>query len=563
VKRANLLIGILIIVSILLGACTPAATPTAVPATAVPPTAVPTKAAAPATAAPAAPTAVPAVPTKAPAAPTAPAETPRKGGTLNVGLPVDPGTMDPRLMNDTSAANINELVYNGLVFNDENVKAQPDLAERWENPTPTTWIFYLKKGVKFHNGTELTAADVKYTFETIVDVNFKSPRRSLYATITSVDVVDTYTVKFNLSSSYAPLLAYLDMGIVSKAVAEKADNKLAEAPMGTGPFKFVSWSKGNKITLERNDAYFRGAPYLDKVVLNIIPDNSVRAVGLESGDLDLIQTPMAGQDVKRLKTNPKLKLTQTTGLGITYININCSDPLFSDVKVRQAIGYLVDRQTIVDTIYEGMDIVGISSAVPGTWWGAPTVKGLSYDPTKAKALLAEAGWKLGSDGILAKDGKQFKFKLTTYNDPNRMQLIQYLSNEWKKVGIVADLGVAEWAPFIAEVQASKHQMSVIGWLSLVDPDRAFYRQFAKEGDSNWGKYDNAKVNDLLIQARQLGDQAKRADLYSQAAQIIVDEAPYVYVTYQGYVCVYNTRVRGYIVNPSQSLKYIQQAWLAQ
>ena len=156
---------------------------------------------------------------------------------------------------------------------------------------------------------------------------------------------------------------------------------------------------------------------------NIIPDNSVRAVGLESGDLDLIQSPMAGQDVKRLKTNPKLKLTQTTGLGITYININTTDPLFSDVKVRQALAYLVDRKTIVDTIYEGMDVAGISSAIPGTWWAAPNVKGYTYDPAKATALLTEAGWKdKGADGILAKDGKQFKFKLTTYNDPNRMQV---------------------------------------------------------------------------------------------------------------------------------------------
>ena len=215
----------------------------------------------------------------------------------------------------------------------------------------------------------------------------------------------------------------------------------------------------------------------------------------------------------------------------------------------------MDRNTIVNTIYEGMDVAGVSSAIPGTWWAAPNVKGYTYDPAKATALLAEAGWKdKGADGILVKDGKQLKFKLTTYNDPNRMQVIQFLANEWKKVGILVETGVAEWAPFIAEVQASKHQVSVVGWLMLIDPDRAFYRQFAKEGDSNWGKYDNAKVTDLLTQARQLGDQTKRAALYAEAAQIVVDEAPYIYVTYQGYVCVYNNKVKGYVVNPSQSVK---------
>ncbi len=554
-KRVSLPIAILMIASLLLSACTPAATPTAVP---------PTKAPAEPTKAPAAPTAAAtAAPTKAPE-PTKPvAETPRKGGTLNFGLPVDPGTMDPRLQNDTSAQNINDLVYNGLIYNDENIKAQPDLAERWENPTPTTWVFYLKKGVKFHDGSELTAADVKYTFETIIDPAFASPRRSLYATIKNVDVVDTYTVRFNLTTPFSPLLAYLDMGIVPKKVAEVAGNKLAESPVGTGPFKFNRWDKGNRITLDRWDGYFRTPAYLDRVVLHIIPDNSVRAVGLESGTLDIIQSPMAATDVKRLKANTNFKLTQTTGLGITYINVNTSDPIFKDVKVRQALAYLVDRNTIVSTIYEGMDLAGVSSAIPGTWWGAPNVKGYTYDPAKAAALLTEAGWVKGADGIYAKGGQQLKFKLTTYNDPNRMQLIQYLAAEWKKVGIIAETSVAEWAPFIAEVQASKHQVSVVGWLSLVDPDRAFYRQFAKDGDSNWGKYDNAKVNDLLVQARQEPDQTKRAALYAQAAQIIVDEAPYIYVTTQGYVCVYANKVRGYVVNPSQSVKGFQLAWLAQ
>lgn len=560
-KRATLLIAVVVIASMLLAACTPTATPTAVPPTKAP---EPTKAPAAPTTAPAAPTAAPVAPTKAPE-PTKPAaETPRKGGTLNFGLPVDPGTMDPRLQNDTSAANINDLVYNGLIYNDENLKAQPDLAEKWENPTPTTWVFYLKKGVKFHDGTELKATDVKYTFETIVDAKFASPRRSLYAAIKNVDIVDDYTVRFNLNNAYAPLLAYLDMGIVPKAIAEKEGNKLAESPVGTGPFKFVRWDKGNRITLERYDAYHKGAPYLDRVVLHIIPDNSVRAVGLESGSLDLIQSPMAATDVKRLKSNINLRLTQTTGLGITYINVNTTDPILKDVTVRQALAYLVDRNTIANTIYEGMDVAGVSSALPGTWWAAPNVKGYTYDVAKAQALLAEAGWKdKGADGILVKDGKQFKLKLTTYNDPNRMQVIQFLANEWKKVGILVETGVAEWAPFIAEVQATKHQVAVVGWLMLIDPDRAFYRQFAKDGDSNWGKYDNAKVNDLLVQARQLGDQAKRAALYAEAAQIVVDEAPYIYVTTQGYVCVFHNKVKGYVVNPSQSVKAFEKTWLSQ
>ncbi len=495
-------------------------------------------------------------------APTA-AVQPRKGGTLHVGLPVDPGTMDPRLQNDTSAANINDLVYSGLIYNDENLKAQPEIAERWENPDPTHWVFYLRKGVKFQNGTEVKAADVKYTFESMVDPAFKSPRRSLYAVIQSVDVVDDYTVRFNLSAPYAPLLAYLDIGIVPKAVAEKPDNKLAESPLGAGPFKFVKWDKGNQITLARFDDFFKGAPYVDQVILHIIPDNSVRAIGLESGDLDLIQSPLSGADVKRLKTESNIKLTQTTGLGITYLNINNSDPILSDVKVRQAIALLIDRKTIAETIYEGMDQPGVSSLLPGTWWNSDSVKGLDYDPAKAAQLLADAGWKTkGPDGILTKDGKPLRLKLTTYNDPNRMQVAQFMADSFKKAGIALDVGISEWAPFNADVMASKHQLAIIGWLLLVDPDRAFYRQFAPDGDANWEKYTNPQVTDLLTQARTNSDQAKRAALYAQAAQIIVNDAPYAYITTQGYVCAYRDRVQGYTVSRSQSIKALEHTWLS-
>jgi peptide/nickel transport system substrate-binding protein len=315
--------------------------------------------------------------------------------------------------------------------------------------------------------------------------------------------------------------------------------------------------------LARNDTYFKGAPYVDQVILHIIPDNSVRAVGLESGDLDLIQSPLSGADVKRLKTEAGIHVTQTTGLGITYLNINNSDPILSDVKVRRAIAMLIDRKTIAETIYEGMDQPGVSSLLPGTWWYTDTVKGIDYDPAKAQQLLAEAGWTTkGPDGILVKDGKPLRLRLTTYNDPNRMQVAQFLADSFKKAGIAADVGISECAPFNAEVMASKHQLAIIGWLLLVDPDRAFYRQFAPDGDANWEKYTNPKVTELLTQARTITDRDKRAALYAEAAQIIVNDAPYAYITTQGYVCAYRDRVQGYTVNRSQSIKALEHTWLS-
>jgi peptide/nickel transport system substrate-binding protein len=486
---------------------------------------------------------------------------PKKGGTLNVGLPVDPGTMDTRLQNDTSAANINDLCYSGLVYIDQDLVPRPDLATSWENPDPTTWVFHLRQGVTFHDGSPFTAADVKFTLETMVDPAFKSPRRSLYAPIMSVDAVDDHTARINLSEPYAPLLAYLDVGIVSRTHTEKAGSALGEAPMGTGPFKFVRWDKGNRITLEASDRYYKGRPHLDEVVLHIIPDNTVRAVGLESGTLDLIQSPLAGQDVKRLKGDPKIAVTQATGLGITYLNLNTVDPVLADKRVRQALALLTDRHTIASTIYEDMDQPGVSSLIPGTWWWDDSVQGYGYDPARARELLAQAGWTPGPDGILAREGQRLALSLTTYNDPNRMQLQQFLQNGWRQVGIEVQPGVSEWPPFIANVQAGNYQVAIIGWLILVDPDRAFYRQFSSGGDSNWGKYQNEQVDQLLRHARSVSDEAARRKDYAEAARLILDDAPYVYVTYQGYAAMTRSVVHDFVVNRSQSIKGIEKAWL--
>ncbi len=502
-----------------------------------------------------------AAPTAAAVAPAA-ASQPRRGGTLNVGLPVDPGTMDTRLQNDTSAANINDLCYNGLVVIDANITPQPDLATSWETPDPTTYIFHLRQGVTFHDGSPLTAEDVKYTFETMVDPAFKSPRRSLYAPVQSVEVVDPQTAKFTLSQPYAPLLSYMDVGIVSKATAGQPGNTLSEAPMGTGPFKFTSWEKGNRIILGAFDGYHAGRPNLDGVVLQIIPDNGVRAVGIESGSLDLIQSPLNAEDVNRLKTNAKIKTSQTTGLGITYINLNTGDPLLRDKRVRQALAWLTDRDTIASTIYGNMDQPGKSSLLPGTWFADDSVQGYGYDPAKAKTLLQDAGWAPGSDGILQKGGQRFQLNLTTYNDPNRMQLLQFLQNSWRQAGVDVNASYTEWPPFIDAVQNGKYQASIIGWLLLVDPDRAMYRQFSTKGDSNWGKYANDQVDNLLQDARQKSDQATRKKGYADAAKLILDDSPYIYVTYQGYVAMTRDNVQGYVVNPSQSIKGIEKAWLA-
>ncbi|MBX6722418.1 MAG: ABC transporter substrate-binding protein, partial [Dactylosporangium sp.] len=242
-----------------------------------------------------------------------------EGSTMRIGLDVDAGTLDPRLAQDTSAYRVDNLIFDGLVQLDKDLAPQPDLAESWENPDPTTWIFHLRDGVKFQDGTDVTSEDVVYTYTTILDPDFKAPYRSLYTPIASVEAVDGRTVKFTLSQPYAPLLSYLDMGIVPKHIAENDASDFASHPVGSGPYVFKRWDKTNEIVLEANPDFWGGKPKIETLEFKVVPDNTARAQALEAGDLDLIQSPLSPQDLQRLAGEPQFKTVQMTGAGFTYI----------------------------------------------------------------------------------------------------------------------------------------------------------------------------------------------------------------------------------------------------
>jgi peptide/nickel transport system substrate-binding protein len=478
----------------------------------------------------------------------------QSGGTLRAGLDVDAGTGDPRLMNDTSAYKLMDLVYDGLVILDPTLVPQPGLATSWDNPDPTTWIFHLREGVTFHDGTPFTADDVVYTYTTILDENFAAPFRANYTSIASVSATDPQTVEFKLTGPYAPFLSYMDNGIVPKHIAEATDNDLANHPVGTGPFTFVSWERNSKIELKANPNYWGGAPKLEGVTLFIIPDNTVRATSLETGDLDLIHSPLSPQDVDNLKNVDGVTVTEQTALGYTYLNFNVKDPILSDVKVRQAIAHLVDKNTISSEIYQGMDIPGKSPLVPGTWWYAD-VPDQAFDPAAAEALFTEAGWVKNGDGIYEKEGQKLSIVLTTHSeDPNRIQVVEYLQNVFSENGIDASVQTTEWPTFFGAVQKKDYQIALFGWLRLVDPDYAMYAQFTCNGGLNWGGYCDPELDTLLKQGRENSDQAQRAEIYNQVATKVIDQVYYDVLLYQGYVVATRNNVTGFVPHPTGSWK---------
>jgi peptide/nickel transport system substrate-binding protein len=483
------------------------------------------------------------------------AAAPAHSQTLRAGLDVDAGTMDPRLARDTSAARMQELVFSGLVYLDPNLVPQPDLATSWEFTSPTTLVFQLREGVSFHDGSAFTAEDVVYTFTTLVDPAFGAPRRALYTPIAGVHAIDDLTVEFTLSQPYAPLLQYLDMGIVPADVAATLGAGFGDAPVGTGPFVLTSWERGATIRLAAFDDYHFGRPNLDEVVISIIPDNNVRLIALESGDLDLIHSPVPPQDLARLQANDRFVVETTTALGYTYLNLNLRNPLLQDVRVRKALAYLTDVDTISEVIFYGMDAPGESFLLPGTFHYTPDVVTYPYDPERAAELLAEAGRvDSNGDGIRDRDGQQLSFELTTNVDPNRQQILEFLQGEWAQAGIDVSVRVYEWPAFIGDVIAGDHDIGLIGWLLLTDPDRATYLQFLTDGGSNYGAYSNPRVDELLEAGRAETDPDARRAIYGEVAQIVTDEAPYIFLLYQGYVVIHSPRLTGFEVHPGGSWK---------
>lgn len=486
------------------------------------------------------------------ALPAARAQAPK--ASITIGLDVDAGTLDPRKARDTSAYRIADLIYDGLVSLSPDLKPQPNLAERWENPEPTVWIFHLRDKVAFHDGKPLTAEDVVYTYRTIIDPAFNAPLRALFTPIKSIEATDPKIVKITLAQPYSPLLSYLDMGIVPKHIAE-AGSTLDLNPVGSGPMRFSAWTRGSRITLAANENYWRGAPALKEMKLSVIGDNTARAQAFEAGDLDFIQSPLSPTDIRRLEKNDKFAKAITSGVGVTYLNFNTGDPVLADPKLRRALAMAVDQTTIVDKIYEGVDKVATSVLLPSSWSYSTTVKQPGFNLAGAKAALAELGWK-ESGGALMKDGKKLSITIATHSeDPNRVQTLEYMQTIFASIGVEAKPRISDWPSFsTGYVQQSQHQVALLGWLNLIDPDRLLYAQLHSDGSLNWGKYKNPDLDKLLDEGRTALDINARKAAYEKAAEIVARDLPYYIISYQGYQAFYSKALGGYAVNPRGNLR---------
>jgi peptide/nickel transport system substrate-binding protein len=463
---------------------------------------------------------------------------------------VTASSLDPRLMQDTPAYRACDIIYDGLIGLTPQFEPVPELAKSWDWIDNKTLVFSLRDNARFSDGQQVTAGDVKYTYDTILDEQFNAPFRSLYTSIAEVQIVDDYAVKFILTEPNAALMTYMDIGIVPKHLGENDAHNLGTDPVGSGPMQLVSWERGNKMVLEPNPYFWGKAPTVDRIVIQVIKDQTSRVQALLAGDVDYVASPLEPTDVKRMLEDDNLSSYTSTATSYTYFGFNINVPVLKDKRMRQAIAYLIDRDIIVNQINEGVPVLAQNIMLPFWWCYTDKIKQPGHDPAKAKALLKEMGWAdTDNDGILDKNGQKLTINLRTHSEwANRVQMVEYIQNVLSQNGFEATTTISDWPAHSNAVRAGDYETTIQGWTRLVDPDYAFYHTFHSKGASNWGGFSNPEYDRLVELGRVTTDITKRGEYYQQAAAILADELPYYILYYQFFGEFWSKDLQGYEPN---------------
>jgi peptide/nickel transport system substrate-binding protein len=545
---------------LVLAACGPAtapAAPTSAPAAAptTAPAAKPTTApaAAPqATAAPAAQaTTAPAV--QATAAPAAASGQPKRGGILKVGLQADPTSLDPQKTSLTALFHVTEHIYSLLVRLKPDLTVEPDLAEKWDiSPDGKIYTFTLRKGVKFHSGKPLTSADVKYTFARLVDPATASPNASVLSSVESVTAPDDNTVVITLKKADASFLTNLtgpSTVIINQEAVEK-NGDLTKTADGTGPFKFKEYVPNTRVVLERNPDYWEaGKPYLDGIEMTIASDDTARTAAVRTGTVDFIEyAPL--KDIPSLKSDSSLALAGDQNTNIRFIGLNVTRKPFSDLRVRQAIAAVTDRDAVLGPAVFGFGTSTLEIFPPGYWAGLGTKPGTA-DVAKAKQLMADAGYADGFNTTIL-SWSQYSFL------SNAAVVVQ---DQLKQIGINADVNLEENAAFIKDYLDNNFDLTVSGTSAYVDPNDIYLRNFGTGQASNAVRYSNPKADDLIAQGVATTDPEARKKIYQQLQQLLLDDVPWVNLYIANQFEAMKTYVKGYTHIPTGTNYTLKDVWL--
>ena len=477
------------------------------------------------------------------------------GGDLILAVLSDASSLDPHGSNDVPSSVVQANIYETLVNRNENNEIIPSLAESWEQVDETTWSFKLQEGVTFHDGEEFNAEVVKMNLDRVRDEAVGSPRYFLYEMITDVEVVSDYEVQITTEYPFAPLLAHLSHnggGMISPAQIEadyaamesgsEPGSVITEEPVGTGFFKFDSWSAGSEIRLVKNEEYWGEPANVDSVTFRVVPDSQVRAADLETGNVHIID-PVQPNEVERINNSGVASVHQQASSSLAYLGFNTEKEPFNDPLVRQAISYAIDREAIISGIYEEFGIPAIGPLAPGIFGYTEDIDAIEYDMDQARALLEEAGM---SDG--------FSTTIWTNDNPQRQSIAVLVQEALSELNIDVSIEVMEFGAYLDQTAAGEHEMFLLGWSNPTgDADYGMYALFHSSQKGNPGNrsfYENPEVDALLDEGRREADPERREEIYAEVAQLLTDDAPMAFLLHTEYLVGVADNVQGFEIDTS-------------
>ena len=473
--------------------------------------------------------------------------------TLTWAQGADVTSLDPHQGKETPAVQVNTQIFDTLVTVDpETNEVVPQIAESWEQTDDQTYVFKIREGIKFHDGSDLTAEDVKFSLDRARNsaavsyiVNF----------IEEVTVDDDHTVTVKTTAPYAPTLRNLAIpfaAIVPKAVVEADENAFIQNPVGSGPYKFVEWNHGDHVTLKAFDDYYAGKPETENLIMKVIPETSQRTIALETGEVDLAYD-LAVNDIPKVNSDDKLTVYEIPSLTCWYVSMNMNKKPFDNPKVREAMSMAIDRQTIIDTINAGSGQTADAIIAPAVF-GYYSTGVKEYNPTKAKELLAEAGYPNGFSTILWVNDNQ-----------SRIEMCQAMQAMLLEVGVQCNLEVLEFGSFISRTTAGDHDLAYFGWTtSSGDADYSYY---SLEHSTQQGAAGNRSfladpdVDKLIEEARSNTNEEERKELYKELAIKLDEINNNIPVYYSSINVGANKKVEGFVMdaNGYHSLEKVKVA----
>jgi peptide/nickel transport system substrate-binding protein/oligopeptide transport system substrate-binding protein len=483
------------------------------------------------------------------------------GGVYRRPLGNDPVTFDPARVSDIYSRSVAQQIFDGLVQFDHTLTVTPALAESWKaSRDGLIWTFTLRKGVKFHHGREVTADDVVYSFTRILDRAVKSGAADLFMSIKGAQefregkakrvsglvALDRYTVQVALNEAVAPFVSILAVGhakIVPKEVVERQGEAFGAHPIGTGPFKFVRWERGKEIVLVTNPDYFGGSPKLSRIVYRVFQGEQFDRMYEEFQKGHLEDSPIPTQSYRQIVTERNHNYVKRPMLSVRFYGFNTRQRPLDDRRVRQALIYAIDRQALIDEVFLGRYATARGILPPGTQGFNPNLKGYSYDPQKARELLAQAGYPEGR-GLPP---------ISVWSSVRHEGIVREHEQIKKYLEAIGARGefhyLTDWPEFSKRLTEGKLPVFLYAWFADVpDPDNFLFKLFHSRSPRNFFGYTNPVVDGLLLQARRESDLQRAVDLYRRAEQLIIDDAPIIPVWHYTYERLFQPYVRSVEVN---------------